>query len=493
MGDCRHTRRATRCRLQSKSDRSDSLLSIGLATVLAPAATSLGHLAMPLAILRGFANPKAALRAKFAVAAHCDSEARWRTCWLASSGAERLSPRLDNTTQGWLTLWRASATRSTVPGRLLWPSAFGVPASWCAAALPSWLSWGSGILALLIVAALAVWHRARWNRRLVLVGAAMIYLGYGLTYMARAGLVTRGRWTEAQLIYRYATRYHVLPLIGLAAVLAAVLAAWRPIRRCDARRGLPALVGAVVGLTMLAVQRHEVNTWCWLLGYSDQRPTLAALDHVRRVACEEGITRAQLARIVAPALRPWNAPLLTDTPASFSLMKLVEAPIQVSRARSDHDARILLSSRLTYARASRFGIRRMRIAQSWPPGRRRSRGLDRPVSRAPEHSRRPTGRYRSNLVPGSIKFAFDPANEPRFLVLPGLEADQDLIIFLCDIKGRSLEGRSIRWLHAPRADGPAVVELESIIHWWREPVSQITVQLTRPGEIALDAPPRLLR
>jgi len=103
------------------------------------------------------------------------------------------------------------------------------------------------------------------------------------------------------------------------------------------------------------------------------------------------------------------------------------------------------------------------------------------------------GRYRSNLVPGSIKFAFDSASEPRFLVLPGLKADQDLIISLCDIKGRSREGRSIRWLHAPRADGPAVVELENIIHWWREPVSQITVQLTRPGEIALDAPPRLLR
>ena len=103
------------------------------------------------------------------------------------------------------------------------------------------------------------------------------------------------------------------------------------------------------------------------------------------------------------------------------------------------------------------------------------------------------GRYRSNLVPGSIKFAFDPAKEPRFLVLPGLQANQDLIIFLCDVKGRSLEGRSIRWLQAPRVDGPAVVELESIINWWREPVSQITVQLTRTGEIALGAAPRLLR
>jgi hypothetical protein len=103
------------------------------------------------------------------------------------------------------------------------------------------------------------------------------------------------------------------------------------------------------------------------------------------------------------------------------------------------------------------------------------------------------GRYRSTLAPGSIKFAFDPANEPRFLVLPGLQADQDLIIFLCDIKGRSLEGRSIRWLHAPRADGPAVVELENIINWWNEPVRQITVQLTRTGEIALGGPPRLLR
>ena len=366
-----------------------SLLAIGLATALGPAATSLGQLAMPLAILRGFANRKAALRGKFALAGTAigGAMAYMLACQLGGRGVIATA-RQNNA--GMADPLAGLGYALTVPGRLLWPSAFGVPASWCAAALPSWLSWGPGILALLTVAALAVWHGARWNRRLVLVGAAMIYLGYGLTYMARAGLVTGGRWTEAQLIYRYATRYHVLPLIGLAAVLAAVLAAWRPIRRCDARRGLPALVGAVVGLMMFGVQRHEVNTWCWLLGYSDQRPTLAALDHVRRVACEEAITRAQLARIVAPALRPWNAPLLTDTPALFSLMKLVEAPEQVSRARSDHDARILLSSRLTYAERVALGSGDLRITQSWPPGCRRARGLDRSMSRAPEHSRRPT-------------------------------------------------------------------------------------------------------
>jgi hypothetical protein len=32
-----------------------------------------------------------------------------------------------------------------------------------------------------------------------------------------------------------------------------------------------------------------------------------------------------------------------------------------------------------------------------------------------------------------------------------------------------------------------------MIHAWGQPLSQISLQLTRPGAIALEAPPRLLR
>jgi hypothetical protein len=469
-----------------------SLILVGLSTALGPAATSLGHLAMPLAILRGLMAPKASRRAKWSltIVALAGEMAYMLACHFGGTGvfatARRNNGQMADPLAG---LYYAL----TVPGRLLWPSALGVPASWSATTLPPWLSCGAGILTLASLALLALWPRARWNRRLVLLGAAMIYLGYGLTYSARAGLVTGGRWTETQLIYRYATRYHVLPLIGMAAVLAAVLAAWRPIRRCDRRHALPALAGTVVGMMMLAIQHREVDSWSWLLNYSDQRATFAALDRVGRVAKEEGITRAQLIRIVAPALRPWNAPLLTDDPALFSLMKLVAAPEHVARARTDGEARNLLLARLTHAERAALGAGACASLNSVQPGadaRMVSVGRCFELQHIREDQ---PGRYRSNLVPGAVKFAFDHTTQARFLVFPGLNTDQDLIIFLRDSRGRWRMGEPIRWLDSPRPDGPAVVDLEGIMNWSGEPVSEIAIQLTRTGEISLDAPPRMLR
>jgi hypothetical protein len=469
-----------------------SLLLVGLGTALGPAGTSLGHLAMPLAILRGLVEPKASRRAKLLLIAVAigGETAYMMACHHWGPGvfatARRYNAQMADPVSG-------LGLALTVPPRLLVPSAMGLPASWCATTLPAWLSWGAGILALASLVALAVWPRARWDRRLVLVGAAMIYLGYALTYAARAGLVTQGKWTAEQLIYRNATRYHVLPLLGLSAVLAALLAAWRPIRRCDARRGLPALVGAVVSLVVLAVQHQEVETWTDLFRYPDQRATLAALERVGRVAREEGITRAQLVRIVAPALRSWNAPLLTDTTYAFPLMKLVEAPEQLARPRTDDEARRLLRARLTPAERRALGSG---ACASLSPGRPGADAVTLAIARRIElndlRQDRP-GRYRSDRGPGSLKCIFDPTAGARFLELPGLRTDQELVISWCHAGGKWRPGHSFRWLASPPPAGPPVVNLESLIHWSEEPITEIAIQLTRAGEIALEAPPRLLR
>ena len=66
----------------------------------------------------------------------------------------------------------------SVPGRLLLPSAIGIPASWCATTLPAWLGWGIGGLLLLGLGAIAFQRGSGWNQQIVLMGAAMIYLGY---------------------------------------------------------------------------------------------------------------------------------------------------------------------------------------------------------------------------------------------------------------------------------------------------------------------------
>ena len=242
----------------------------------------------------------------------------------------------------------------------------------------------------------------------------MIYLGYGMTYAARAGLVKQGRWSEIELIYQNGSRYHVLPLAGLAAVLAAVLAAWRPIRRCDARVGLPAMVGTGVGLVMLVVQHHEVSkSWHWMLRQRGQMPTLAVLHRVGLVAREEGITRDQLLRIIDPAYRPWNASLVGDCLYAFPLVKLVaEAPMQVARPLGDDEARSLLRERLT--REERLALA-SGACVSLNPGRpgpdARTLAVARRVRINQAREIEP-GHYVSDQGPGAIVFEFDPTPAP---------------------------------------------------------------------------------
>ncbi len=471
-----------------------SLVLIGLGTMLGPAGTSLGNLAMPLAILRGLVEPKASRHRKLLVlgAAIGGLTAYWGICHLG--GIDLLGiARQDGTHMAYPLAGLGYAL--SVPGRVLWPSTLGVPASWCANSMPSWLGWGIGIVLLLGLATTTVWPRGVWSRRTVLVGAGMIYLGYGLIYTARAGLVKEGRWTEPQLIYLYAARYHVLPLLGLTAVFAALLSAWRPIRRCDTRPGLPALVGTVVGLVMLVIQHHEASNpyLTFLLHQPDQKATMAALHRLGQVARLEGITRAQLQRLVPPALRGWNEAILGGRESAFSMMKLVDAPDQVDHPRSDDEVRSLLRARLTPAERIAVGSG---ACASFSPGQPNADARTLAVARRLELNQvredKP-GQYRSDVSVGYIRFEFDPTPEARFLVLPGLRADQNLMINCSDPRGRWRPGRYFQWLKSPKSDSPAVIDLESMIHIWGEPITQFTIRFTRPGEIALQGYPRLLR
>ena len=317
----------------------------------------------------------------------------------------------------------------------------------------------------------------------------MIYLGYGMTYAARAGLVKQGRWTEFQLLYQHGSRYHVLPLAGLAAVVSAVLATWRPIRRCDTRRGLPAVVGTAASLVMLVVQHHEVNTcWNWMLHQPGQMATLAALRRVGCVAREEGITRDQLLRIIDPAYRPWNASLVGDCLYAFPLVKLVaEAPTQVARPLGDDVARSLLRNRLT--REERMALASgacVSLNPARPGPHARTIAVARRVQINQAREIEP-GHYVSDQGPGAIVFEFDPTPGARFLMLPGLKADQDVVIAWSDRAGRWRPGQNVRWLHAPRPEAPAVVDLERLICLEKSPLTRVAVRLALPGDAG---PPR---
>jgi hypothetical protein len=472
-----------------------SLILIGVGTAAGTASTTLGILAVPLVIVRAMLAERVPLRAKVraVLVALGGLTAHALLCKLCGNAPVAYTSQVGN-----IPIRDVAAGMNyalTVPGRLLIPSTFGVPASWTAAPLPGWLTWGAGALVLAALTGLSAWRRALWDRRLVLVGSAMIYLGYGLTYPTRVCQVDRGQWTEAQLLYQHAARYHVLPAIGVAAILAALLAAWPRLRRENTRRGVPAAVGALAGLVMLVVQQSESTRWDgMLLGYPDQKPTLAVLRRVGQLARAEGISRSQLLRIFDPALRGWNASVLHNRPYAFHPLNLaIDAPEQVARPLPDDKARRRLVAQLSPSERMALGaggcvspdaVRDTPQAHTLVVARRVAMQDVREVD---------PGRFRSDLVPAFMVFEFDPAPGARFLMLPGLKASQDVLICWCDQGGAWRPGQNVRWLPSPRTESAAVVDLERVIHWSGKPLSKIAVHFTRPGELALQGPPRLLR
>ena len=304
-------------------------------------------------------------------------------------------------------------------------------------------------------------------------------------------MVKAGLWTEPQLLYIFASRYHVLPLVGLVTIVAAILASWSRVRRCDGRRGRPALVATVVGLATMAIQSGEASYWSWMLKQPDQRATLSAVNRVGELALAEGVPRSQLMRIFDPVYRSWNQSLIIDCPRAFHLMNLaVQAPEQVERTLPDDKARTRLLAWLTDN--DRIALAAGTCASLVPAHAERARTLT-TARRVDVHAVKELapGRFRRQGSPAFVEFEFDPAPGARYLVLPGLAANQDVIVFLTNDAARWRGGQSVRWLRSPRAD--AAIDLQRLIHWWGSAPSRIRVKFTGPGEIALEGPPRLLR
>ena len=470
-----------------------SLALIALGAALAPAGTTIGILAAPLAILRAVLAPCSRRLKLFAVLAALSGVLAYvEACNLGGSDTVN-SARVQNvsTIEPIAGLGYALA----VPGRMLWPSTLGVPATWLATVPGPLAVWGAGIAALSATLWLVSRQRAKWNRQLILVGAAMIYCGYVITYLPRVWMLRMNRWTELEFLYQAVGRYHVLPLMGLAAIVAAVISCWPRVGRFDAQKGLPAFAGAVVGLVMLVVQWKEASYWDFYLLEQDQKATFAALDALGKLAREEGISRAQLVRIIDPVMRPWNVSILVDRPAAFPLVKLAaHAPLSVAQPIGDDVALARLRKRLSPAECKALGADMcvsLYAARPAPGARTVAVGRRYDVYGARELS---AGHYQNTCGAGFIGFEFEPAPEARYLVLPGLKADQDVNLYWCDQKRQWRPGQGVRWLKSPACDGPVVIDLERLIHLSVKPLSRIVIQFTRPGgEIVLEGSPRLLR
>jgi hypothetical protein len=357
----------------------------------------------------------------------------------------------------------------------------------------SW-AWGLGSLALGGTAALVLWPRARWDRRLILVAAAMIYLTYALTYSCRVSLLKEGYWTEPQLLYFYAGRYHVLPLLGAAATLAAVAASIPLVRRCDCYRGVPAALGLTCGLVLMFAQEGEATRWDWMLEQPDQQATMEALHRLGEVARDEGITREQLLRVVAPIWRPWNGSVFHCRPnASHLAILCIQAPEGARPIMSDQAAFEVIRARLTRPERMAIGAGACVFGQGSRPGPGVATLAVARKARTERAQETLPGRYHMDDAGAFVEYEIDSVAGARYLVLPGLRSDQDLMVYWCAASAVWYPGWNVHWFANPRPDAMAVIDIDRLIQWTGKPISRIRIVSAGPGNLCLDAPPRLSR
>lgn len=463
---------------------------VGCASLLGPAATSLGHLALPLVGLRVLLTPGVMRRGgPLVIAAALSGNLAYHLiCTLG--GLQPLTNARQHNAQMAAPL-EGLAYALTAPARVLLPSTLGVPAPWCATALPPWAFWlVSGLLIALLALAILRCREAP-KRTLLVLGGAMIFGGYALAYGARAGLVKHGRVTEVQFLYDCA-RYHALPLMGMASILCAGLSSRVLIRRCDAQTGLPAILGLAVSLLMMFVHRGEIERhWSHMLRHPDQKSTLAALHETERIAREHGITRDQLERIIAPVVRPWNA-ILPEGYPGFPLVKLVDAPARVEHPLSDEEARQQLQEGLRRNHQVALGSGACAF-RGRPPAEASRPIVPGTLSKSERVTQQTSGIYTTGTVPGALIYDFEPTADARFLILPGLKSDQQLIISYFDKLGRWRPAYFSRWMPPNPASDVDGIDLRSLSFLWGETITRIAIQFTNSGEIAMEGTPRLLR
>jgi hypothetical protein len=463
-----------------------ALLLVAIGSALGPAGSAIGLLAAPLSVLQALLNSAASWRRKrqAILVAVAGLATYLIVCALAGTNVLSTARKCNEGIAEPLT---GLGYALNVPGRLLWPAMLGVPPTWTTKTVFTGLAWLLGLLALLILSGLIVKPRATWNRRLVLIGSAMIYLAYAITYCSRAGMVRLGHWTEPELLYLFAERYHLLPLLGACTVISAVLAALPLVRRCDTLRGGPLKAGIIAGLLALSVNRREVNQWTCLMTQPDQMLTFHALYRVGEVAKHEGITRDQLTRLFDPVIRDWNE-CLRDSP-NFHFMKLVEqAPTAVARPLRDDEARARLLSHLTVEQQLVLGAGAavsMRTVSPLPDGKPLNIARRVKLKNVLEFE---PGHYRAEGSSAVVEYEMNSPADARFLSLPGLATDQDVKISWSDGFGQWRRRQQVYWLKKPRPQLEAAIDLSRLVNW---PIGQrvrIRVEFNCPGDLALQQP-----
>ena len=95
--------------------------------------------------------------------------------------------------------------------------------------------------------------------------------------------------------------------------------------------------------------------------------------------------------------------------------------------------------------------------------------------------------------PSYVEYEVHLTAESRFLVIPGLSADQDLQISWNDDADRWRPLDHVFWLQVPAPAGPAAIDLKRLLSGPEPGKRRIRIQLPGPGELAVGGLPYLLR
>jgi hypothetical protein len=468
-----------------------ALVLIFAGSALGSAATSIGVLATPLAALRAALDPVTPGRRKcLGVLAAAAGLAVYLLVGALAGMSLLQSARANKGSMAERLAGLGYAF--TVPGRVLWPSILGVPPSWVARPMAGVAPWLMGLAALTGFLALYVSRRVAWSRPLVMVGGSIIYLSYTLTYCSRAGLIRAGHWNEFQLLYQFAGRHHVLPLLGAYSLIAAMLGACPTVRRFDATKGKPLAVGILSGLVALRAYRPGVHDWLWMLGQPDQKATISALHRVGEVAREEGVTREQLTRIFDPVNRPWNS-CLRLTPPYFHYMKMLERPpTSVPVHLSDEEARGRILARLSERERLVLMAGAVYTLSEPSPTPGADEFLTVRLVTAENAREIEPGRYCTVGWPSYLECEAEIPTGARFLSIPGLSAKDVVKISWSDDHGHWRFLQHVFWVSRPAPNARAAIDLHRLVNWPTRDHARFRVEFTTKGEIALRQP-RLLR
>jgi hypothetical protein len=103
------------------------------------------------------------------------------------------------------------------------------------------------------------------------------------------------------------------------------------------------------------------------------------------------------------------------------------------------------------------------------------------------------GRYHMDDAGAFVEYEIDSVTGARYLKFPGLQSDQDLMVYWCATPAVWHPGQNIHRLAKPRPDATAAIDIDRLIQWTSKPISRIRIVATGPGDLCLDAPPRLSR